>query len=396
MSISDPTSPHYFPRFNWEFPNWPNFTWRHGSVQPLLDQANQIRQKFVTILSAYKEKIGWQEQFEEAMSDEIVASSKIEGVILDSRLIRSSLAQHFRPDGMEPRRDVRESHLLVKIIIDASENFRKPLTEQIFFDWHNWLFPDGKSGFETIRVGGWSLGQMAVIDKKKNIPIYVAPPPENTASEMNILLNWCNGEYSRDPYVPKIDKLDPIIQSAIAHFWFETIHPFEDGNGRIGRNLALYILNRAYDDAQPYHLLAKYISHHHNKYYEMLNRASRSTKGDITEWLCWYVGIFIEALDESLKILDKLTRKDRFWQQHGQKEIFLKEKSALNKILAENNAKFKTKEFKKFGKYSSDDTAINAINYLIALGMVQKTGGGRSTEYELILPEFAGHDSGQS
>ncbi|MCX8506639.1 MAG: DUF4172 domain-containing protein [Alphaproteobacteria bacterium] len=390
MNIYDPDAPYYRPRYNWQFANWPNFVWDSRKLAGKLAKANQLRQQFSEQFSAFKAEIGWQEHYEASFTHEILETSKIEGVRLDADNIRSSVAQHFQPTlkqkQKQKNRPTDEHNLLVKIITDACENYQRNLSKEILFDWHNWLFPTGTSGYLVIRVGDWRLEDIDVIDIKKNMPDYVAPPPDIVPNEMERFINWCNGKYFLDQKIPNINDLDPIIQSGLAHFWFETIHPFQDGNGRIGRNLALFLLNRAYQDSQPFHMLSKHISHHQRKYYENLNKASKSD-GDITDWLLYYCEIFILAINEAILKYDKLVFKSNFWYAYGHLEIDAKLKKSLNTYFDsdKNKTDFSTKEWQSIGNYSSNDAALNAINFMIKNGLAKPSAGGRSARYELIL-----------
>jgi Fic family protein len=314
------------------------------------------------------------------LTEETIKSSAIEGVVLDPESVRSSIAKKLGLDlaGFKVHKD-RSVEGVVEMMVDATQRFEAPLTKERLFDWHAHLFPQVRRTTEKFRVGAWrddSQGSMQVISGPVGRPKvnYVAPAASDLDAEMERFLGWFESN----------EQKDPLLKTAIAHLWFVTIHPFEDGNGRIGRAIAEMCLARSEGSAQRFYSMSTQILEERRSYYEILEK-TQSGSLDITEWLRW----FLECLDRAIKHSDEITSgalaKESFWQNMKKKNVSLnpRQKKVLNKLLDDFEGKLTREKWMKLTKASSR-TALRDINELIELGILEhEEAGGRSTSYRL-------------
>jgi Fic family protein len=314
------------------------------------------------------------------LTEETIKSSAIEGVVLDPESVRSSIAKKLGLDmaGLKEHKD-RSVEGVVEMMVDATQKFKAPLTKERLFDWHAHLFPGVRRTTEKFRVGAWrhdSQGPMQVISGPIGRPKvhYVAPAASQLDAEMERFLGWFESN----------EQKDPLLKTAIAHLWLVTIHPFEDGNGRIARAIAEMCLARSDGSAQRFYSMSTQILEERKSYYEILEK-TQSGSLDITEWLKWFLECLDRAIEHSNQITSSALVKESFWQDLNKKNVSLnqRQKKVLNKLLGEFKGKLTREKWMKVTKASSR-TALRDIDELIELGILeQEEAGGRSTSYRL-------------
>lgn len=309
---------------------------------------------------------------------DVIKSSEIEGEILDAHQVRSSIAKRLGLDiaGLVPVD--REVEGVVEMMLDATQNFSDPLTDERLFGWHAALFPTGRSGMQKIVAGNWR-------DNEKSDPMQVvsgplgretvhfrAPDAEVLPDEMSAFLKWYNFEVS----------IDPVLKAAIAHLWFVTIHPFDDGNGRIARAITDMQLARADNSSNRFYSMSAQVRKERNAYYAVLEETQKHTI-DITNWLSWFLACFDRSLSATKETLAAVLQKARFWEKHASLALNPRQRLMMNKLLDGFEGKLNSSKWAKITK-SSSDTAVRDINDLIQKGILRKDeGGGRSTSYLL-------------
>jgi Fic family protein len=314
------------------------------------------------------------------LTEETIKSSAIEGVVLDPGSVRSSIARKLGLDvaGLKERKD-RNVDDVVEMMLDATQKFNEPLTEQRLFNWHAHLFPRVRTTADKFRVGAWrddNQGPMQVVPGPIGRPkvYFVAPAAARLETEMGKFLKWFES-----------DKQEvPILKAAIAHLWFVTIHPFEDGNGRIGRAIAEVCLARSDGSAQRFYSMSAQILEERKNYYEVLEK-TQSGSLDITEWLTWFLECLDRTIEQSNRITGSPLEKESLWLNLKEKNVSLnhRQKKVLNKLFSGFEGKLTREKWVKLAKASSR-TALRDIEELIELGVLeQEEAGGRSTSYRL-------------
>lgn len=358
----------------WSQDGWPDFRW---DTEALLEPLSQLSQQY-GILAGRMSVLGFNEKSRSlltAMTDELLNSSEIEGVLLNPNSVRSSIARKLGiPDNGLPAEDHYVDGL-VDVMLDAVSNCRKPLTAERLFDWHAALFPLGRSGMRRITVADWRRGEepMQVVSgafghEKVH---YEAPPSALVPFEMKQLIHWCNNA-----------DLSPFIMAAVAHLWFVTIHPFDDGNGRISRTLADMLLARNDADGNRYYSMSAEINRNKKSYYEILERTQKGDL-DITEWLLWFLDCLKKAIARASDTVDSTLRKAAYWDRFRDIEVNERQRKIINRLWGGFDGKLTTSKWAKICS-CSQDTALRDINDLIAKGMLRKSDeGGRSANYIL-------------
>ena len=314
------------------------------------------------------------------LTEETIKSSAIEGVVLDPENVRSSLARRLGLEvgGLTAHKD-RNVDGVVEMMLDATQQFSKPLTRERLFDWHAHLFPGVRRTLDKFRVGAWrddSQGPMQVVSGPvgRHKVHYEAPAADRVEDEMGKFLAWFDGD----------EQEDPLLKAAIAHLWFVTIHPFEDGNGRIGRAIAEMCLARSDGSAQRFYSMSSQILEERKGYYEVLEKTQAGSL-DITEWLTWFLECLGRAIEQSNQITSSALEKELFWKSLKQRKVSLNDRQTkvLNKLFSGFEGKLTRDKWMKMTKASSR-TALRDIEELIALGVIeQEEAGGRSTSYRL-------------
>ncbi len=305
---------------------------------------------------------------------DVVKSSEIEGELLNLEQVRSSIARRLgiNTAGLVP--SSRHIEGVVEMMLDATQRYELPLTEKRLFGWHAALFPTGYSGLYKIEVGKYRSGEMQVVSGAmgKEKVHYNAIKPALVKEEMVKFLTWFNHD----------NQLDPVLKAAIAHFWFITIHPFDDGNGRMGRAITDMLLARAEDSGERFYSMSSQILNERKRYYEILQKVQHST-GNLTEWLDWFLNCLKNAMLTTENTTQKIVQKAEFWKLHQQTPINERQRLMLNKLLDGIDGKLQTSKWAKITK-TSTDTALRDIKDLIGKGiLIQTAEGGRSANYEL-------------
>jgi Fic family protein len=309
------------------------------------------------------------------MSLELVRSSEIEGENLNLSEVRSSIARRLgiNSAGMVPSSRYIEG--VVEMLLDATQNYDKPLTGERLFGWHNVLFPTGRSGLHEIEVGKYRTGEMQVVSGAmgREWIHYQAPKAERVSEEMAIFIKWFNENA----------ELDSVLKAAISHLWFVSIHPFEDGNGRIARAITDMQLARSENCRRRFYSMSTEIKLMQREYYDVLERTQKGD-GDITEWLVWFLNCFDKALSSTESILSSVIEKNKFWEQHKDVDFNVRQRKIINMLFDDFFGKLTSSKWAKIAK-CSNDTALNDIKDLVAKGVLAKNEeGGRSTNYSLI------------
>ncbi len=356
---------------------WPNLDWDAGEVTPGLVRA---RHKQGLLLGRMRQ-LGFALQAEasvEVLTSDVVQSSAIEGERLDQADVRSSIARHLGlPDGAT-RRANRDVEGVVEVMLDATRNATQPITERRLCGWHAALFPVGYSGTRPIAVGTWrpfEAGPMRGVSGPigRERVHFEAPPAERVPREMAGFIEWCNAE----------DDVDPVLRAAVAHFWFVTIHPFEDGNGRLARALADLFLARADGCPERFYSMSTRIEAERKDYYRILERTQRGGL-DITPWMTWFIGCLERAIDQADSLTSGVLRKAAIWRLlHDGLPVNERQRRVVNKLLDGVEGFLTTSKYARIAKCSTD-TALRDIGDLVERGvLVRNAAGGRSTSYRV-------------
>ena len=359
-----------------ETEGWTEFTW---STETLAQALAAVRHRQGRLLGRM-EGLGFELRTEASLTtltSDVVKSSAIEGETLNPEEVRSSIARRLGIDvgGYVPAsRDVEG---IVEIMLDATQNYARPLTTERLFGWHAALFPTGRSGMHRITVGAWrtaASGPMQVISGPigRERVHFEAPAAERLGTEMDRFLAWFNGDAD----------VDPVLKAALAHFWFVTIHPFEDGNGRIARAIADMALARADGTSSRFYSMSAQIEAERRDYYQQLEAQQRGDL-DVTPWLAWFLGCLDRALTRAEETLAAVTAKARIWEFVNRQPINDRQRLIINRLLDGFEGKLTTSKYAKIAKCSAD-TALRDIRELLDRGvLVQNPGGGRSTSYRI-------------
>jgi Fic family protein len=360
-------------KYIYQYKNWTNFSWDDRVINLVFGEVRNLQGKIIGQMSTLGFALN-EETNLNTLTLDVVKSSEIEGEKLNYDQVRSSIARRLGMDVGGLISSDRNVEGVVDMMLDATQNYKAPLTDERLFEWHSALFPNGRSGLYKIEVGHYRTGEMKVVSGafgKEKIH-YEAPSPLVVQNEMDHFINWFNG-----------DKLiDPVLKSAIAHFWFIIIHPFDDGNGRIARGISDLLLSRADATSNRYYSMSSQILVERKQYYEILQKTQHSS-GDITEWLSWFLNCLKNALLETEKTLQKLLRKTEFWKINDHVPLNERQRLVLNKLLNGFEGKLQSSKWAKLAKCSAD-TALRDIKDLIDKGILRpEKSGGRSTNYEL-------------
>jgi Fic family protein len=355
---------------------WPDFQWNNDEIVILLSEARNLQGRLIGKM----ESLGFElrnEALLDTLTLDVVKSSEIEGEFLNPEQVRSSIARRL---GMEIAGSVesdRNIDGIVEMMLDATQNCFKPLTSERLFDWHAALFPAGRSGMYTITVANWrkdETGPMQVVSGAlgKEKVHFQAPDSSLIEKEMTLFLDWFNNSL----------KTDLVIKAAIAHLWFVTIHPFDDGNGRITRALTDMLLAQSDKSNQRFNSMSAQIRIERKEYYEILEKTQKGNL-DITEWIKWFLNCLIKSLKSTDSVLVRVLFKANFWTKHSKTLINERQRKLLNMVLDGFDGKLTSSKWAKIAKCSKD-TAIRDINDLIDKNILQKeSAGGRGTNYEL-------------
>lgn len=357
---------------------WPKFTWAEGRLAALLAGVRHLQGR----LLGRMEGLGFDRREEatlQTLTADVVKTSEIEGETLDVQTVRSSIARRLGLDIGALRPIDRNVEGIVDIMLDATKKFDKPLTPERLFSWHAALFPTGRSGLQRVTVGAWrpkESGAMQVVSGPigREKVHFEAPGHDRLKAEMAAFLKWFNAS----------DKIDLVLKSGIAHLWFVTIHPFEDGNGRIARAIADMLLARSENTAQRFYSMSAQIRQERSAYYTALEKSQKGPL-DITPWLEWYLNCLRHAIEASDKLLESVLIKDGFWKQHRAEGFNERQRKVINRLLDGFEGKLTSSKWASIAR-CSQDTAGRDINDLVERNILAKErAGGRSTSYALKL-----------
>jgi Fic family protein len=357
--------------------SWPNFVWDVEAIAPKLADVRYAQGR----LFGRMESLGFELKREASLNtltSDVVKSSAIEGEKLNPDEVRSSIARRLGIDIAGIGSASRDVEGIVEMMLDATRQFSEPLTSKRLFDWHAALFPAGRSGMHKITVGNWrtlKAGPMRVVSGSlgKEKVHFEAPSADRLEREMRAFLKWF--ENGKD--------IDPVIKAGIGHFWFVTIHPFEDGNGRIARAIGDMAFARADCSRDRFYSLSSQIEAERRDYYRQLERQQRATP-DITGWLLWFLSCLGRAISNAETTLGNVLYKARLWDAINQNPVNERQRLIINRMLEEDFWGFmNTSKYAKLAK-CSNDTALRDIQDLKKRGLfIQNSGGGRSTSYRL-------------
>lgn len=360
----------------YERPEWPRFTWQHEQLEPLL---GAVRHQQGRVLG-HMQALGFTAQAEatlQTLTLDVLKSSEIEGEMLPADQVRSSLARRLGLDvaGLVPAE--RRVEGVVEMLLDATQEFGQELTAERLFGWQAALFPAGRSGLQRIAVGAWRTGRkgpMQVVSGAvgREMVHFEAPNADVVDAEMARFLAWFNG--------PAV--LDAVLKAAVAHLWFVTIHPFEDGNGRLARAITDLQLARADGTAQRFYSMSAQIREERPTYYAQLE-ATQQGGLDITVWLEWFLNCLSRALAGTEHTLAKVLAKARFWEQHVPKQFNARQQKLLNLLLDGFEGKLTSSKWAVIAKCSHDTAGRDIQALLEHQILVKEAAGGRSTAYKL-------------
>ncbi|WP_119390702.1 Fic family protein [Taklimakanibacter lacteus] len=358
-------------------PEWPKFIW---DSKALADQLAAVRHRQGRLIGRM-EGLGFplrDEAVLQTLTQDVLKSSEIEGEILDADQVRSSIARRLGMDIGALTPADRDVEGVVEMMLDATQNFDKPLIAERLFGWHASLFPTGYSGMHKITVGAWrsdKSGPMQVVSGRvgKERVHYEAPEAARLDQEMKAFLEWYNAE----------SDIDPVLKAALAHLWFVTIHPFDDGNGRIARAIADMSLARSEKSPQRFYSMSSQIRKERNAYYDMLEATQKQDNGDVTPWLQWFLGCLDRAFEGAEETLATVLKKAKFWEAHSTADFNERQRDMINRLFDGFYGSLNTSKWAKIEKCSAD-TALRDITDLVERGVLKKdAGGGRSTSYSL-------------
>jgi Fic family protein len=357
---------------------WPSFYWNHENIGNILADIRHKQGRFIGRMEALGFNLR-SDAILQTLTLDVLKSNEIEGEILNSDQVRSSVARRLGMEiaGLVP--SDRHVEGVVDMVLDATQNFNDVLTKERLFGWHSALFPTGHSGIYKIKVADWrdnEKGPMQVVSGPigRERVHYEAPEADLLEMEMDRFMKWFNEEMN----------IDPVIKAAIAHLWFVTIHPFDDGNGRIARAIADMQLARAEGSPQRFYSMSAQIQRERNAYYDILEHTQKGTM-DISDWLHWFLDCLGRALEATDETLGGVMQKARFWDMHADKQFNARQQLMLNKLLDGFEGKLVSSKWAKIAK-CSPDTALRDIQELIEMGILEKNqAGGRSTSYTLVI-----------
>lgn len=361
-------------KYIYEYKNWQAFTWREADISALFGEVRHLQGKIFGQMNS----LGFATKEEANLTTltlDIVKSSEIEGEKLDYEQVRSSIARRLGINIAGLVSSNRHVEGVVEMMLDATQHHAKTLTHKRLSGWHSALFPTGYSGIHRIEVGRYRSEEMLVVSGAmgKEKVHYEAVPAKRVKEEMNTFLKWINDD----------QKTDPVIKSAIAHFWFIIIHPFDDGNGRIARAISDLLLARADMSTERYYSMSSQILIERKQYYAILQKVQHSS-GDITDWMDWFLRCLKNSLLATAGTLQKILRKTEFWNRHENTPINERQRLMINKLFDGFEGKLKSSKWAKIA-HCSPDTALRDIKDLIEKGILrQDQDGGRSTNYELV------------
>ena len=362
----------------WERQGWPRFTWDDGQLLEPLAAARLKQGRLLGRMASLGFDLKLEAQFE-ALTEDVIKSSEIEGEVLDRGSVRSSLARRLGLPTAAIARADRRTEGVVEMMLDATGDYGASLTTERLFGWQAALFPTGYSGLHRVKTGAWrddAEGPMQVVSGPvgRQRVHYQAPPAHRLDAEMRAFLEWFD----------RRGEPEGLLRAGLAHLWFVTVHPFEDGNGRVARAIADRALAQSEDSRQRFYSMSSQIRKERSDYYDMLERSQKGTL-DVTDWLVWFLGCLSRAIDGADEACADVLRKADFWQRYAREPFTERQKAVLNRFLDGFEGKLTARKWAALGKCSIP-TAQRDINELVARGILRRNpGGGKNTSYDLTM-----------
>lgn len=359
--------------------NWTNFIWDNEKLSPILASVRHLQGRLLGRMESLGFDFVARATLESLILD-VVDTSRIEGEFLNPELVRSSIARKLGIENADFTKTPRNIEGIVDVILDATQNFDKPLSETRLLGWHNSLFQTGYSGYQQIDVAKYRSGGMKVVSGNfgREKIHFEAPSADRVPHEMEQFLLWLNRDTS----------LDLVLKSIIAHFWFVTIHPFDDGNGRIARAILDMWLAKSDHSKIRFYSLSNQIFKEHKHYNNIIEETQKGTS-DITKYVEWFLGCFERALIASEQNLEIILDKAHFWERHKSTNINERQRIVIN-YLYDNYSKevgfLRTSIYAKLAKCSTD-TALRDLQDLVAKEMLTAEDSGKKTNYVVVSPK---------
>jgi Fic family protein len=358
--------------------DWPSFTWDNEAILIRLGEVRRRQGHILGLMSSAGFKLQ-ENAVLDTLTLDVTKSSEIEGEQLNTDQVRSSIARRLGIELAGAVHADRNVDGVVEMMLDATQKYNDDLTADRLFGWHAALFPTGRSGMHKITVAAWrtpQAGPMQVVSGAmgKEKVHFEAPESERLSLEMDAFLNWFNAEST----------IDTVLKAAIAHLWFVTIHPFDDGNGRITRAITDMQLARADGTPKRFYSMSAQILKERAAYYAMLEQTQKGDL-DITPWLSWFLDCLFHAMDHTEETLSAVVNRNKFWEKNRETPLNSRQQYMVSALLDDFYGKLTSTKWAKMTK-SSTDTALRDIQDLMEKGILEKeTGGGRSTAYKLVL-----------
>lgn len=371
----------------WQQPDWPDFNWQAERLAPMLRECVQTQGRLLGMAGSVGDSMSAQSELD-ALLQNIVTSSAIEGEQLNVGSVRSSLARRLGLEWVDRDSVSQRSEGLAQLMLDATHGFDEPLTLARLLEWHTWLFPAEEAMFSArpILVGTLRGDEpMQVVSGRLDRPTvhFEAPPRQRLEQQIERFLSWF--EASRDQV-----SLDPLLRAGIAHFWFVTLHPFDDGNGRLTRTITDLALAQGEAQAIRFYAMSASILEDRAGYHRILESSQKATL-DITEWLTWFLQTLLRSLQQAITRIDSVLGKTRFWQAHRESDLSAEQIKVLNRLLDGGERGFERSlnagQYQAVAKVSKA-TATRHLAELLDKGCLQRLpGGGRSTRYKINYPD---------
>jgi Fic family protein len=366
------------PTYIHELPDWPSFHWDAAHLAAPLAATRHLQGRLIGQMEALGFKLK-EEAVVLTLTEDVLKSSEIEGEKLDAGQVRSSVARRLGIDvgGLSPAD--RHVEGVVEMMLDATQHYDQALTRERLFDWHAALFPTGRSGMHRITVGAWRddhASPMQVVSGPigRERVHFEAPSADRLEEEMRRFLEWFNADAT----------IDLVLKAALAHLWFVTIHPFDDGNGRIARAIADMTLARSEGHAQRFYSMSAQIREERGDYYRLLEQTQQATM-DVTPWMVWFLECLARAIAGAQTALAGTIAKARAWEKLRDVALNYRQRLVINKLIDGFEGKLTTSKWAALTK-SSQDTALRDIQQLVARGVLTRdSAGGRSTSYSLVV-----------
>lgn len=375
------------PDWIWQQPDWPNFNWQAERLAAPLRECIQAQGRLMGMASSVGSSLSAQSELD-ALLQNIVTSSAIEGEQLNVGSVRSSLARRLGLELVDGDKVSQRSEGLAQLMLDATQHFAEPLTLERLLDWHEWLFPDQHTDLaaRSIRVGALRGDEpMQVVSGRLDRPNihFEAPPRQGLERQLETFLDWFQASRNQTD-------LDPLLRAGIAHFWFVTLHPFDDGNGRLTRTITDLALAQGEAQAIRFYAMSVSILEDRSGYYRVLESSQKATL-DITQWLEWFLQTLLLSLQQAMVRIESVLGKTRFWQAHRESGLSAEQTKAINRLLDGGERGFEggisAAQYQAVAKVSKA-TATRHLAELLEKGCLKRLpGGGRSTRYIVRYPD---------